>query len=274
MPGICAQDTDPSSTVTIPEITSLGNKKIYFASDFHLGVPDYASSLAREKQIVRRLESIRHDAHSVFLLGDIFDFWFEYKHTIPKGYIRLLGKLAELRDEGIPVHFFTGNHDMWMFDYFPKELGIPIHRRPALLLVEGKRLLIGHGDGLGPGDNTYKVLKKFFNSGVCQWLFARIHPNLGISIANAWSRKSRITNNERDEKFERPEKEFLWVYCSDVEREAHHDYYIFGHRHLPLDLSVGDNSRYINLGEWVHFKTFAAYDRTGLALKTFNDGAT
>jgi UDP-2,3-diacylglucosamine hydrolase len=250
-------------------IPFLENKKIFFASDFHLGVPDHASSLIRERNIIEWLDSIKHEAHSIYLLGDIFDFWFEYKFTIPKGFIRLLGKLAELRDAGIPIFFFTGNHDMWMFDYFPKELGIPVYREPHLLEVQGKKLLIGHGDGLGPGDKTYKVLKRFFNSSVCQWLFARLHPNLGITIANAWSRKSRITNLKREEKFERQEAEFLWVYCSGVEKITHHDFYIFGHRHLPLSLKIGDQSTYINVGEWVHFKTFGVFDGTKVDLKEF-----
>ena len=251
-------------------IPSLQNKKIFFASDFHLGVPDYTSSLQRERQIIRWLDSIKQEAHSIYLLGDIFDFWFEYKHTIPKGYVRLLGKLAELRDSGIPIFFFTGNHDMWMFDYFPKELGIPVYRKPQLLEIGDQKLLVGHGDGLGPGDHTYKVLKKFFNSKVCQWLFARIHPNLGITIANTWSRKSRITNSQRNEKFERKEGEFLWVYCNEVEKSTHHDYYIFGHRHLPLNLEIRPNSTYINIGEWVHYKTYGVYDGMNVELKKFN----
>ncbi len=244
-------------------------KKIYFAGDFHLGVPSFESSLQRERYIIRWLETIRHDAHAIYLLGDIFDFWFEYRYTVPKGFVRLLGKLAELRDEGIPVTFFTGNHDMWMFDYFPTELGIPIIRKPTVLDVGGHRFLIGHGDGLGPGDHTYKILKRFFDSAVCQWLFARIHPNLGIRIANAWSRKSRISNIEKDESFTGPEDEYLWIYCSEIEKSQHHDFYIFGHRHLPLDLNVGSNSRYINVGEWVSFKTYAVYDGTNVELKEF-----
>ena len=157
-------------------------KKLYFASDFHLGVPDYDASLTREKRIVRWLDTVSSDAQAIYLLGDIFDFWFEYGHAIPKGFIRLQGKLAELRDKGLPIYFFTGNHDMWMFDYFEKELGIIIYREPQVLEIGNHKLLIGHGDGLGPGDNTYKFLKKFFNSSICQWLFARIHPNLGIGI--------------------------------------------------------------------------------------------
>lgn len=258
------------SVTTITSIHSLQGKKIYFAADFHLGVPDYDSSLLRERQIIQWLNSIRGDAHSIYLLGDIFDFWFEYKYTIPKGFVRLLGKLAELRDEGIPVYFFTGNHDMWMFDYFPKELDIPVFREPHILEVGNQKLMIGHGDGLGPGDHTYKFLKRFFNSKVCQWLFARIHPNLGMTIANKWSRRSRITNTKRDEQFQGEQGEYLWIYCTEIEKSAHHDYYIFGHRHLPLNLKVGAGSAYINVGEWVHHKTYAVYDGTKVELKTFN----
>jgi UDP-2,3-diacylglucosamine hydrolase len=253
----------------LEKIHSLNNKKIFFASDFHLGVPNHDESLARERRIIAWLDSIKHEAHSIYLLGDIFDFWFEYKHAIPKGYIRLQGKLAELVDAGIPVIFFTGNHDMWMFDYFPSELGIPIYREPLLLEVGEQKLLIGHGDGLGPGDTTYKFMKKFFNSKICQWLFARIHPNLGIGIANLWSRQSRISNMKLEEKFVNKENEFLWVYCNEQEGKCHHDFYVFGHRHLPLDLKIGEQSRYINLGEWVHFNTYAEYDGNSITLKTF-----
>jgi UDP-2,3-diacylglucosamine hydrolase len=251
------------------KISSLNNKKIFFASDFHLGVPNHEESVAREKRVVAWLDSVKSEAHSIYLLGDIFDFWFEYKHAIPKGFIRLQGKLAELRDAGIPIFFFTGNHDMWMFDYFPTELGIPIYRKPMLLEVGKQKLLIGHGDGLGPGDTIYKFLKKFFNSKICQWLFARIHPNLGIGIANLWSRQSRISNTKREENFVSNENEFLWVFCTEEETKCHHDFYVFGHRHLPLDLKIGEQSRYINLGEWVHFNTYAEYDGNTLSLKTF-----
>jgi UDP-2,3-diacylglucosamine hydrolase len=252
------------------KITLPADKKIYFASDFHLGVPDHPSSLEREKRIIHWLNSIRYDAHSIYLVGDIFDFWFEYKHAIPKGFIRFQGKLAELRDAGIPIYFFTGNHDMWLFDYFTKELGIVIYREPLELSINNKKFLIGHGDGLGPGDTIYKIQKKFFNSKVCQWLFARIHPNLGMGIAQVWSKHSRIANTKREEKFNGEENEFLLTYCREVENTNHHDFYIFGHRHLPLDLAVASNSRYLNLGEWVHFNTYGEFDGDVVSLKTFS----
>lgn len=243
-------------------------KKVYFASDFHLGVPDAASSLEREKKIVRWLEMAQQDAAAILLLGDIFDFWFEYKHAIPKGYVRLQGKLAALTDAGLPVLFFTGNHDMWMFDYFPKELNIPIIRKPISTKIGDKTFYIGHGDGLGPGDHTYKALKKVFDNKMCQWLFARIHPNTGIGIANMWSRRSRISNVKKDEEFF-GEREWLVQYSQEVEQEQHHDYYVFGHRHLPLEMAINDTAQYVNLGEWVNFCTYGVYDGDKLELKTF-----
>jgi len=250
-------------------VTLSAGKKLYFASDFHLGAPSAEASLEREKQIVAWLERIRHDAQGIYLLGDIFDFWFEYRHAIPKGFIRLQGKLAELRDAGIMVAFFTGNHDMWMFNYFPTELGIPVYREPLELLVGNQRLVIGHGDGLGPGEPGYKILKKFFNSAICQWLFARIHPNLGMRIANYWSRQSRIGNMKREEQFKGEENEYLFIWCKEQEQQQHRDYYIFGHRHLVLDMPVSTSSRYLNLGEWVHHTTYCVYDGSKAALKTF-----
>ena len=253
----------------LPKIESLDNQSIYFASDFHLGVPSREESLEREKKIVRWLDLIKQDAHSIYLLGDIFDFWFEYKHAIPKGFTRLQGKLAELTDAGIPVIFFTGNHDMWMFDYFTEELNIPIYRKEQELVVGPQKLLVGHGDGLGPGDTLYKFLKKVFRNPLCQWLFARIHPNLGISIANYWSRSSRISSAKSGEGEFFSEKEHLLQYCKAVESKQHHDYYVFGHRHLPLDIEVAENSRYINLGEWVNFFTYGKYDGTNFELLTF-----
>ncbi|UII21256.1 UDP-2,3-diacylglucosamine diphosphatase [Fulvivirga ligni] len=256
----------------IKEITDLQGKYIYFASDFHLGVPSKEASLQREKKIVRWLDQVKKDAHSIYLMGDIFDFWFEYRHAIPKGYTRLLGKLAEISDSGIPIIFFTGNHDMWMFDYFKEELNVTIYRDPLQLKVGAQKLLIGHGDGLGPGDHFYKVLKKIFRSKLCQWLFARIHPNLGIGIANAWSKRSRVSSGGHGtEQFLGEDKEFLFQYCKTTEAKEHYDWYVFGHRHLNLDLEVAKNSRYINLGEWVTQYTYGKYDGNQFELLTFEE---
>lgn len=242
-------------------------RKLYFASDFHLGVPNPEASLAREKSVVAWLESVRKDAHAIYLMGDIFDFWFEYAKVIPKGFIRFQGKLAELRDAGIPIYFFTGNHDMWLFDYFPTTLGIPVYREPVQLHIGTQRLVIGHGDGLGPGETGYKILKAFFNSRICQWLFARIHPNLGMAIAMFWSKRSRIANMQREETFAGAEREYLYHWCKDQEKIEHRDFYVFGHRHLKLDIEIGPSSRYINIGEWVHHPHFGEYDGSNFVVR-------
>jgi len=242
------------------------NKKIYFASDFHLGVPNFEESLKREKRIVRWLDEIKHDAQEIYLMGDVFDFWFEYRHAVPKGYIRLLGKLAEITDSGIPVYFFTGNHDMWLFDYLPQQLGVTIYREPITKEFNGMKFYLGHGDGLGPGDHGYKFIKKVFANKFCQWMFARIHPNFGIGMANFWSRKSRVSNAPKDETFHGEDNEWLVVYAKEILQKEHFDYFIFGHRHLPLDIKLPNNSRYINLGEWVNYNTYAVFDGTTLSL--------
>ncbi len=245
------------------------NKKIYFASDFHLGVPTDEASLLREKRIVKWLDEIKTDAQEIYLMGDLFDFWFEYRYTVPKGFVRLLGKIAELTDAGIPVYFFTGNHDMWMFDYFPKELGVTIYRGPISKIFNGKSFYLGHGDGLGPGDKGYKVIKKVFANRLCQWLFERIHPNLSLRVANYWSLKSRISNAPLDEQFKGEENEWLVTYSKDILKQKQYDYFIFGHRHLPLDIKLSENSRYINLGEWVNYNSYAVFDGKNLELKYY-----
>lgn len=241
-------------------------KKIYFASDFHLGVPTYEKSLEREHKIVKWLDSIKADAEELYLLGDVFDFWFEYRTVVPRGYVRLLGKLAELSDSGIKIHYFTGNHDMWTFDYLEKELNVIIYRAPIEISYNGKAFYIGHGDGLGPGDHGYKFIKKVFASKVCQWLFARLHPNFGIGIANYFSKKSRIATGTTDEKFLGEEKEWLVIYSKEILAKKHFDYLIFGHRHLPLDIKIG-SSRYINLGDWIQYFTYGVFDGAEFELK-------
>ncbi|HLP56168.1 MAG TPA: UDP-2,3-diacylglucosamine diphosphatase [Fluviicola sp.] len=252
--------------MTLPE-----GKKIYFASDFHLGVPNAESSLEREKRVVRWLSSIENDAHEIFLVGDLFDFWFEYKNAIPKGFVRLQGKIAGLTDRGIPVHFFTGNHDMWMFDYFPKELGVTVNRSNIEREWNGKMFFIGHGDGLGPGDRWYKFMKRCFEARWTRWCFARLHPNFGIGMANFWSRKSRAATGDSDSKFLGEENEWLVIYSKEQLQEKHRDYFIFGHRHLPMDIRLNERSRYINLGEWLHYNTYAVFDGQELRLEKFDN---
>ena len=240
-------------------------KKVYFASDQHFGAPDPKESKIREEHFIRWMDEIKHDAQVLFLMGDLFDFWHEWKHVIPKGYVRVLGKIAELKDRGIHIYFFVGNHDLWMKDYFTTELGIPVYSHPIELSVAGKKFLVGHGDGLGPGDHTYKLLKKVFTNPFAQWLFKWLHPDLGIGLTKAWSGHSRISNTAKNENHFLGDDEWLWQYCKEVESRFHHDYYVFGHRHLPLELAVGNSSTYYNLGEWVSQFTFLEFE--GLAPK-------
>ena len=192
-------------------------KKIYFLSDFHLGAPDYESSLLREKRIVHFPLLFCNDAAVIFIVGDLFDFWYEYKTVVPKGYVRILGKLAEITDSGIPVHFFTGNHDMWMGGYFEKELNnIPVYHEPKAFTFNDKKFLIVIDDGLGPGDHGYKFIKKIFRNKICQWLFGALHPTWGMGLANYFSRKSRAATGSSDERFLGEENEWLIAYCKEM----------------------------------------------------------
>ena len=246
--------------------------KVYFASDLHLGTPDELSSLAREKLFVQWLEEIRHDAAEIFIVGDIFDFWHEYQTVIPKGYVRLQGKIAELTDAGIPVNIFTGNHDLWMFGYLEKELGVKMHKAPIQREFNGKKFFIGHGDGLGPGDHGYKFIKKVFNNPVCQFFFRWLHPDIGVGIANYFSRISRYGaqgDKKELEKFTGAENEWLAQYAKRVLQRGHIDYFIFGHRHLPLDIKIGEKTRYINTGDWLDYYSYAVFDGTNLELKYY-----
>lgn len=246
-------------------------KKIYFLSDFHLGVPDYKNSLVREKKVVAFLDQARKDAAGIMILGDMFDFWYEYKYVVPKGYTRLLGKLAEIADSGIPIAFFVGNHDMWMRGYFEKELNIPVYFEPKIYEWNNKRFFIGHGDGLGPGDHKYKMLKKIFRSRLCQWFFGVLHPSWGIGLANYFSKKSRIKTMVTDKKFLGEDREWLIIFSRQTLAKEHFDYFIFGHRHFPLDFTLNKSSRYINLGDWVRDFTYAFFDGNDLFLKKWEE---
>ncbi len=244
-------------------------KKIYFLSDFHLGAPNYELSLIREKRIVHFLDDIKKDAAVIFLLGDLFDFWYEYKKVVPKGFVRILGKLAELTDSGIMIHFFVGNHDMWMSGYFEKELNIDVYHDPQEFEFNGKKFLIGHGDGLGPGDHRYKFMKKIFRNKFSQWLFGVLHPGAGIGLANYFSRKSRATTGEGDEQFLGEEKEWLIIYSREMLKKKHFDFFIFGHRHLPLDFKLDEKSVYINLGDWIKYFSYAVFENETMTLKYY-----
>ncbi|HTL07453.1 MAG TPA: UDP-2,3-diacylglucosamine diphosphatase [Chitinophagaceae bacterium] len=247
----------------------LPGKKIYFLSDFHLGAPDYQRSLEREKKIVTFLNIIKEDAAAIFVVGDLFDFWYEYRTVVPKGYVRILGTMASITDSGIPMYFFVGNHDMWMKDYFQKELNIPVYFEPRTFEFNNKSFYIGHGDGLGPGDHGYKFLKKIFRNPICQWLFGVLPPALGVGLANYLSRSSRAATGQTDARFLGEEKEWLITYSKEILSKTHFDYFIFGHRHLPINFTLPGNSQYINLGDWIQYDSYAVFDGEQLALKYY-----
>jgi UDP-2,3-diacylglucosamine hydrolase len=251
-------------------ITTSHNKKVYFASDQHLGAPTMEASFPREKKFVAWLDSIKSDAEAIFLLGDLFDFWFEYKTVVPKGFIRVLGKLAEISDSGIPIYFFVGNHDLWMKDYFEKELNIPVFHQPKEFLINQKKFLIGHGDGLGPEDIGYKRMKKVFTFPLFKWMFRWLHPDLGVKLGQYMSVKNKMISGKEDFKFLGAENEWLVQYCKKKLQENHYDYFVFGHRHLPLEIKLQENSIYFNLGDWIQYFTFGVFEETRFSLSKFN----
>ena len=245
------------------------NKKIYFASDQHFGAPTVEKSKIREQKFVNWLDSIKNDADEIFLLGDLFDFWFEYKKAVPKGFVRVLGKLAELSDSGIKIHFFVGNHDLWMNDYFKNELNIPTYYKPTEFVFNNKTFLIGHGDGLGPGDKGYKRMKKVFTNSFSKWLFRWLHPDIGIRLAQYLSVKNKLISGEEDVKYLGEENEWLVQYCKLKLQKKHIDYFLFGHRHLPLEIQLSKNSKYINTGDWITHFTYAVFNDNQMMLKSY-----
>jgi UDP-2,3-diacylglucosamine hydrolase len=249
-------------------ITTSENKKIYFASDQHLGAPTPKASLPREKKFVAWLDTVKEDAGTIFLLGDLFDFWFEYKTVVPKGFVRVLGKLAELKDAGIDIYFFVGNHDLWMRDYFQKELNIPVFHKPQEFDINGKIFLIGHGDGLGPNDHGYKRMKKVFTFPFFKWLFRWLHPDIGVRLGHYFSVKNKLISGDVDARFLGEENEWLAQYCRRKLTEKHYDFFVFGHRHLPLEIELNNNSTYINLGDWIQYFTYGEFMKT-FKLKEF-----
>jgi UDP-2,3-diacylglucosamine hydrolase len=243
------------------------HKKVYFSSDNHLGAPTMQQSKERELRFLAWLEEVRKDAHTIFLLGDLFDFWFEYKEVVPKGFVRTLGKLAELRDEGIEIHFFVGNHDLWMNGYFEEELNIPVYHEPKEFEINGKTFFIGHGDGLGPNDKGYKRMKKVFTHPFSKWFYRWLHPDIGVRLAKHLSVKNKLISGDDDAIFLGEDNEWLVQYCKRKLAQKYRDYFIFGHRHLPLNINLGEGATYINTGDWISYYTYAVFDGESLQLK-------
>ncbi|QLG45455.1 UDP-2,3-diacylglucosamine diphosphatase [Costertonia aggregata] len=252
------------TTIHLPE-----NKKVYFASDNHLGAPTNAQSFPREKKFVAWLDEIKYDAAAIFLLGDLFDFWFEYKTVVPKGFTRTLGKLAEISDSGIPIYYFVGNHDLWMNGYFEEELNIPVFHRPQQYKINDTSFFIGHGDGLGPHDKGYKRMKKLFTNPVAKWFFRWMHPDWGVRLAQYFSVKNKLISGDEDAKFLGEDKEWLVQYAKRKLESQHYDHFVFGHRHLPLEIQLNEKSKYTNLGDWIKYYTYAVFDGEILSLEKF-----
>ncbi len=252
------------TTIALPK-----GKKVYFASDNHLGAPNSEASFPREKKFVAWLDEIKTDAGALFLLGDLFDFWFEYRTVVPKGFIRTLGKLAELSDSGIPIYYFVGNHDLWMDGYFEEELNIPVFHKPQQFLINEVSFFVGHGDGLGPHDKGYKRMKKVFTNPVAKWFFRWLHPDLGVKVAQYFSVKNKLISGDDDAKFLGEENEWLVQYAKRKLETEHYDHFIFGHRHLPLEISLSENSKYTNTGDWINYFTYAVFEGQSLKLEKY-----
>lgn len=243
------------------QITLAPGQKAYFISDHHFGLDAKVPSKERERRFINWLDQVKNDAGVIFILGDMFDFWYEYKEAVPKGFTRVLGKLAELTDAGIPIHFFVGNHDLWMRDYLTKELNIPIYFEPQIFTINQTNFYLGHGDGLGPGDTKYKLLKKLFTNPLAQWAYRWLHPDIGLKLAKYLSQKNKLISGEYDQTFHGEDNEWLFLYAKEyLKKRPDIQYFIFGHRHLPLELPLNKQAVYYNTGDWLTYFSYINFD--------------
>lgn len=245
------------------------NKKVYFASDQHFGAPTPELSKPREAKFLKWLDEIKKDAQVLFLMGDLFDFWHEWKYVVPKGYVRVLGKLAELKDSGIEVYFFVGNHDLWMKDYLEEEIGIPVFFDKQYFTIQNKKFLLAHGDGLGPGDKGYKRMKKVFTHPLAQWAFRWLHPDIAMKIAIYFSTKNKMISGIEDQQYLGEDKEFLILYSKEKLKTEDLDYFVYGHRHLPMVLELSKGAQYVNLGDWITYFTYGEFNGESFSLNSF-----
>ena len=252
-------------------------KNIYFLSDAHLGSRAIPHGRTQERRLVRFLDSIKHKATAVYLLGDIFDFWYEYKMVVPKGYTRLLGKISELTDLGVEVHFFIGNHDIWCGDYLQQECGVILHKEPATVEWGDKVFMLAHGDCLGDPSKKFKMLRSIFHNKLCQRLFSALHPRWGMEFGLSWAKNSRMKHEREggEPPYMGEDKEYLVVYAKEyLKTHADINYFIFGHRHIELDLMLNRNSRVLILGDWISQFTYAVFDGEHLFLENYIEGET
>ena len=249
-------------------------KNVYFLSDAHLGSLAIDHSRMHERRLVRFLDSIKHKAAAVYLLGDMFDFWYEHKYTVPKGYTRFLGKLSELTDMGVEVHFFTGNHDIWAYSYLEEECGVIMHRKPITTDIYGKVFYLAHGDGLGDPDIKFKLLRRMFHNTICQRLFSAIHPRWSMWLGLTWAKHSRMKRiNGEEPPYMGENKEHLVLYAKQyMKSHPNVDVFIFGHRHIELDLNLSKNVRMMILGDWISQFTYVVFDGDHLLLEEYEEG--
>lgn len=237
--------------------------KVYFISDAHLGTPNSQKSLIREKRLVRLLDEIKKDAAAIYLMGDLFDFWYEYKYVVPRGFSRILGKLSELCDSGLEIHYFAGNHDIWIYDYLPAETGIQLHREPVIKEILGKTFYLAHGDGFDSGDKKFRFLKKVFTNPFLQWCFSRLHPNFAFALAGKWSRYSRDKHGV--DPFKGEQEPFV-LFARQYLMEQGIDFLIFGHRHLPTKYPLNSKTSLIILGDFLTNFTYGVFDGNDIQL--------
>ena len=251
-------------------------KNVYILSDAHLGSLAIEHGRMHERRLVRFLDDIKHKAAAVYLLGDMFDFWYEYKYVVPKGYTRFLGKLSELTDMGVEVHYFTGNHDIWMYGYLEEECGVILHKKPETVDIYGKVFYLAHGDGLGDPDNKFKFIRWVFHSHTCQRLFSMIHPRWGMWFGLEWAKHSRLKRKDgKEPEYMGEDKEPLVLFAKDY-LKTHPDinYFLFGHRHIMLDLMLSRSSRIMILGDWISEFSYAVFDGENMFMEQYIEGET
>lgn len=243
--------------------------KIYFISDIHLGAPAFKNNRERERLFARWLDEIKTDVAELYLMGDIFDFWYEYKKVVPRGFTRILGRIADMTDNGIPVYFFPGNHDLWVFDYLPQETGVVVHRDAIIQEIRGRKFFLAHGDGIDPSDKGYLRLKKIFTNKTLQWLFSRLHPNFAFFVAHKWSESSRLAKIDEVDEF-KMEEEGMYKFAVEINSRENIDYFVFGHRHTSVDIQMPGNARFILLGDWINNFTYGVFDGNNFEIKKYN----
>ena len=262
-------------------------KNVYFISDAHLGCLAIKHRRQQERRLVRFLDEIKDKAGAIYMLGDMFDFWFEYQTVVPKGFTRFLGKISELTDMGIEVHYFTGNHDIWCLDYLEKECGVVLHRNALTLEIGDQTFYLAHGDGLGDRDWKFRLIRSIFHNKFCQWAFRWLHPAIGVRFGLNWAKHSRLKHSSNtcqiaqssdcqmdgDPPYQGEDKEPLVIFAKQYLKEHPDvDFFIFGHRHIELDLALSRQTRVIILGDWVSQFTYAVYDGERLYMENYTEG--